>query len=32
MLLEGNPDFVVDCIDNTETKADLIAYCASKGI
>jgi len=23
---------VVDCIDNTETKADLIAYCNSNGI
>ena len=27
LLLAGDPDFVVDCIDNTDTKADLITYC-----
>ena len=26
-LLGGNPDFVIDCIDNTNTKEELIAYC-----
>lgn len=26
-LLSGSPSFVVDCIDNTETKLDLICYC-----
>ena len=26
-LLEGNPDFVLDCIDNLETKIQLIAHC-----
>jgi len=26
-LLGGNPDFVVDCIDNINTKADLLEYC-----
>jgi len=23
-LLEGNPSYVIDCIDNTDTKTDLI--------
>jgi len=31
-LLEGSPDFVIDCIDNTDTKTDLICYCMDKGI
>lgn len=31
-LLGGNPDFVIDCIDNTETKADLITYCMENKI
>jgi len=31
-LLADSPDFVVDCIDNTDTKADLIQYCSEKGI
>lgn len=26
-LLSGNPTFVVDCIDDVNTKAELIAYC-----
>ena len=31
-LLDGNPDFIVDCIDNTETKSDLICYCLEKNL
>ncbi|KAI9208851.1 uncharacterized protein BJ171DRAFT_487499 [Polychytrium aggregatum] len=26
-LLNGNPDFVLDCIDNLQTKIQLIKYC-----
>ena len=26
-LLSGNPDFVLDCIDDTDTKSDLILAC-----
>ncbi|ORY50775.1 hypothetical protein BCR33DRAFT_494929 [Rhizoclosmatium globosum] len=26
-LLSGNPDYVLDCIDNLNTKIDLIKYC-----
>ncbi|OAV93299.1 hypothetical protein PTTG_11767 [Puccinia triticina 1-1 BBBD Race 1] len=26
-LLEGNPDWVLDCIDNITTKVDLLTYC-----
>ncbi|TPX57694.1 hypothetical protein PhCBS80983_g03645 [Powellomyces hirtus] len=26
-LLSGNPDYVLDCIDNLNTKMDLIKYC-----
>jgi tRNA A37 threonylcarbamoyladenosine dehydratase len=26
-LLEGNPDYIIDCIDNISTKIDLLAYC-----
>lgn len=26
-LLSGKPDFVIDCIDDVNTKAELIAYC-----
>eukprot|EP00944_MAST-04C_sp_MAST-4C-sp1_P007705 g7705.t1 len=26
-LLRGNPDFVLDCIDDTDTKSDLIIAC-----
>lgn len=31
-LLSGNPAFVLDCIDDVNTKADLIAYCAHNNI
>lgn len=31
-LLGGNPDFVIDCIDNTNTKEQLITYCKHNGI
>ncbi len=30
-LLEGNPDYVLDCIDNIETKIDLIEIAFKKG-
>lgn len=26
-LLEGEPDYVVDCIDNIDSKVDLLAFC-----
>lgn len=26
-LLEGNPDYIIDCIDNISTKIDLLTYC-----
>ena len=26
-LLEGNPDYVLDCIDDTKTKLELLTYC-----
>ncbi|CAK9837414.1 tRNA threonylcarbamoyladenosine dehydratase Tcd1 [Schizosaccharomyces pombe] len=26
-LLSGNPDFVIDAIDNIQTKVDLLSYC-----
>jgi tRNA A37 threonylcarbamoyladenosine dehydratase len=31
-LLHGDPAFVLDCIDNLETKAQLIAYCGQNNI
>jgi tRNA threonylcarbamoyladenosine dehydratase len=31
-LLGGNPSFVVDCIDNTNTKEQLITYCVQHNI
>jgi tRNA A37 threonylcarbamoyladenosine dehydratase len=31
-LLDGKPDFVLDCIDNIKTKAELINYCCSRGL
>ena len=31
-LLVGNPDFIIDCIDNINTKIDLLAYCHEKGL
>lgn len=32
MLLAGRPAFVVDCIDDVNTKAELIAYCTQHAI
>lgn len=29
-LLDGNPDYVLDCIDNMKTKLDLLKYCHDK--
>ncbi|KAJ3113347.1 hypothetical protein HDU96_003520 [Phlyctochytrium bullatum] len=29
-LLAGNPDYVLDCIDNLQTKVELIKYCKDK--
>ncbi len=31
-LLGGNPDYVVDCIDNIDTKVDLLYYCHQNNI
>ena len=31
-LLEGNPSFVIDAIDNIDTKVALLAACKSRGI
>ena len=31
-LLQGNPDFILDCIDNITTKIDLLAYCHTHGL
>lgn len=31
-LLDGSPDWVIDCIDNIQTKSDLLTYCHNKGI
>ena len=31
-LLGGNPDFVIDCIDNTNTKEELLEYCVKNNI
>ncbi|KAJ3088605.1 hypothetical protein HK100_007993 [Physocladia obscura] len=31
-LLEGQPNFVLDCIDNLNTKIDLIKYCLDNHI
>ena len=28
----GNPTFVLDCIDNRDTKVELIAYCKNNDI
>ncbi|CDK26914.1 unnamed protein product [Kuraishia capsulata CBS 1993] len=27
LLVEGNPTYIVDCIDNIDTKVDLLAFC-----
>lgn len=32
VLLDGGPDYVLDCIDDVSTKAELIAYCVTKNI
>lgn len=31
-LLSGNPDYVIDCIDDINTKAELIAYCLKNNL
>lgn len=31
-LLAGKPDWVIDCIDNIQTKVDLLKYCHDRGI
>ena len=31
-LLSGKPDIVLDCIDDVNTKAELIAYCINNNI
>lgn len=31
-LLQGSPDYVLDCIDDVITKAELIAYCSKNKI
>ena len=31
-LLAGNPTYVLDCIDDVTTKADLIAFCVKNKI
>jgi tRNA A37 threonylcarbamoyladenosine dehydratase len=32
MLLSGQPTFVIDAIDNIDTKVDLLHYCKTNGI
>jgi len=31
-LLGGSPDYVLDCIDDVSTKAELIAYCVQNNL
>ncbi|GAM20671.1 hypothetical protein SAMD00019534_038460, partial [Acytostelium subglobosum LB1] len=31
-LLGGNPDYVLDCIDNTETKVQLLTFCKQNNL
>ncbi|TPX50448.1 hypothetical protein SeMB42_g02252 [Synchytrium endobioticum] len=31
-LLSGNPDYVLDCIDNIDTKVELIRYCVTRNL
>ncbi|XVF88444.1 hypothetical protein PTKIN_Ptkin19aG0051600 [Pterospermum kingtungense] len=31
-ILSGNPDFVLDCIDNIDTKVALLAACIRRGL
>lgn len=28
----GNPDYVIDCIDNIDSKVDLLAYCSKNDL
>lgn len=32
LLLDGEPDYVIDCIDNIHTKTDLLEYCNKQKI
>lgn len=32
LISRGSPDYVIDCIDNIETKVDLLEYCVKKGL
>lgn len=31
LVAQGNPDYVIDCIDNIDSKVDLLEYCHKKG-
>lgn len=31
-LLSGNPDYIIDAIDNIDTKIDLLTYCHNNGL
>jgi tRNA threonylcarbamoyladenosine dehydratase len=31
-LLFGNPDYIIDAIDNIDTKIDLLSYCHQNGL
>lgn len=31
-MLKGSPDLVIDCIDDIDTKVELIRYCVEQGI
>ncbi|KAM9962637.1 hypothetical protein ACTFIR_005553 [Dictyostelium discoideum] len=31
-LLHGKPDYVLDCIDNTQTKVELLTYCKRENL
>lgn len=32
MRTAGAPDFVLDCIDNIDTKVELLRYCVQRGL
>lgn len=32
LSVAGNPDYVIDCIDNIDSKVDLLAYCHQRKI
>ncbi|KAG7879559.1 hypothetical protein KL938_003612 [Ogataea parapolymorpha] len=32
LLLKGSPSYVVDCIDNIDTKVDLLTFCYEKNV